>query len=265
MNTLAKHLAGQVNQVVEWLKARPGPHRLETISNSFQDTYADGIRLIFNPEMIRLLQTYTGVSWNAQLELLEYKNANAMKTPDELFRHIQNYSARPGGIPINFIKQNYTGSILYSDLLKTWEDEGKVLIMRFSQKATIPEPGAKPKKVVQAKGEDGSKTIMETGVNTWKAVMYDQGRADGLAPKGQVDESFRTMWASIETPESADLEKLLTELGHKVTPAEAAKKTANRAIKKDGRKKSRKQDVQKLTNVHMMALGVDLSQDYVPE
>jgi hypothetical protein len=97
-----------------------------------------------------------------------------MKTPDELFRHIQNYSARPGGIPINFIKQNYTGSILYSDLLKTWEDEGKVLIMRFSQKATIPEPGAKPKKVVQAKGEDGSKTIMETGVNTWKAVMYDQ-------------------------------------------------------------------------------------------
>lgn len=111
-----------------------------------------------------------------------------MKTPDELFRHIQNYSARPGGIPINFIKQNYTGSILYSDLLKTWEDEGKVLIMRFSQKATIPEPGAKPKKVVQAKGEDGSKTIMETGVNTWKAVMYDQGRADGLAPKGQVDE-----------------------------------------------------------------------------
>jgi hypothetical protein len=105
------------------------------------------------------------------------------------------------------------------------------------------------------------------------------------------------MWASIETPESADLEKLLTEreyntmlsspwdygahgrrrhcillhaasclhtappiptslntVGHKVTPAEAAKKTANRAIKKDGRKKSRKQDVQKLTNVHMMAL-----------
>lgn len=54
-------------------QARPGPHRLETISNSFQDTYADGIRLIFNPEMIRLLQTYTGVSWNAQLELLEYK------------------------------------------------------------------------------------------------------------------------------------------------------------------------------------------------
>jgi hypothetical protein len=91
------------------------------------------------------------------------------------------------------------------------------------------------------------------------------------------------MWASIETPESADLERLLTEresgqsrltprrahwpltlpmrffcisvlVGHKVTPAEAAKKTANRAIKKDGRKKSRKQDVQKLTNVHMMAL-----------
>ena len=46
----------------------------------------------------------------------------------------------------------------------------------------------------------------------------------------------------------------LNTVGHKVTPAEAAKKTANRAIKKDGRKKSRKQDVQKLTNVHMMAL-----------
>ena len=111
-----------------------------------------------------------------------------MKTPDELFKHIQNYSARPGGIPINFIKQNYTGNIPWVDLLKKWEDDGKILIMRFSAKATIPEPGAKPKKVVQAKGEDGSKTIMEAGLNTWKAVMYDQGRADGLAPKGQVDE-----------------------------------------------------------------------------
>jgi hypothetical protein len=54
-------------------QTRAGPHRLETIANSFQDTYSDGIRLTFSPEMIRLLQTYTGVSWNAQLELLEYK------------------------------------------------------------------------------------------------------------------------------------------------------------------------------------------------
>lgn len=43
-------------------------------------------------------------------------------------------------------------------------------------------------------------------------------------------------------------------MGHKVTPAEAAKKTANRVLKKDGRKKSRKQDIQKLTNVHMIEL-----------
>jgi hypothetical protein len=111
-----------------------------------------------------------------------------MKTSDELFRHIQNYSARPGGIPINFIKQNYTGNAPWQDLLKQWEQDGKVLIMRFSAKATIPEPGAKPKQVLQAKGEDGSKSIMDAGMNTWKAVMYDQGRADGAWGTGQVDE-----------------------------------------------------------------------------
>lgn len=72
-NGLARHLAGQVNQVVEWLKAKPGPHRLDAISIAFLDMYADGGKLMFTPEMIQLLQTYTGVSWNGQLELLEYR------------------------------------------------------------------------------------------------------------------------------------------------------------------------------------------------
>lgn len=134
-----------------------------------------------------------------------------MTTTEELFRHIQNYSARPGGISIPFIKQNYTGSVLWSDLLQKWEEEGRILIMRFAPRATIPEPGAKPRTLVQAKGEDGAKSLMEQGPNFWKAVMYDQARADGIAPKGQVDESFRTMWASIETPQDADLEAQLSE------------------------------------------------------
>jgi hypothetical protein len=54
-------------------QTKPGPHRLEEISNSFQDSRLDGTRLSFTEEMIKTLQTYTGVSYVAIHGLLEYK------------------------------------------------------------------------------------------------------------------------------------------------------------------------------------------------
>jgi hypothetical protein len=117
-----------------------------------------------------------------------YQNVHALPDSDSLFKYIQNYSTRPGGVSINHIKQNYTGNLDYKDLLAQWEQQGKILIMRFAPKAIIAEPGAKPRKVLQARGEDGQKALMDAGTGVWKSVVFDQARAEGVAPVGQVDE-----------------------------------------------------------------------------
>ncbi|GHJ89441.1 hypothetical protein NliqN6_5843 [Naganishia liquefaciens] len=217
-------------------------------------------------ELLEAVKQHEGIIHNAALNTIEYKPPYDWTTPQELLTYIKTHSSQPGGIPVARIRTEYSGPEHPNTLLTGWENEGHILIMRVPGNMSLPDPGAKLRRNAVMKGAElNAAPMMEVpnGKN-WRAVHWDSVRERGDAPPGKIDEEFREMWADVKTPVEADLPKLLAALGHKVDPRETAKKTA---VKGPSKKKKRTgaRNVSKLTNVHLLEKGIDLSKDYVPE
>lgn len=259
----------QVLSVVDYLKANKGPQRVTEIALNFNLQHRHlGVlqQLVIDADFLARLVKEQGIRFNDKLELLEFVNQNEITTANDLLNHIRLFSAKPGGIPLKFIKDNYTGKDLLGHLEK-WEKAGKILIMRTAGHGPLVQPGEKYVKNVWAKGADaGKETMMEQGAKAWKSVMWDEARQGNEdIPEGKVDDEFQQMWAAVETKPEDDLHEKLHQLGLKANNPNALDKPINKVVKKEKKKSKRKQDANKLTNVHMKELGFDFSQDFVPE
>ncbi|KAI5450179.1 hypothetical protein NCC49_003328 [Naganishia albida] len=246
------------------LKKRRGPINIPDLEWNLRVADPD-IRI--SEELLEAVKKHEGIVHNAALNTIEYKPPFDWQTPQQLLDYIKTHSSQPGGIPIGRIRTEYAGPEPVNPLLSSWEAAGHILIMRVPGNMTLPDPGAKVRRNAVMKGAEAANAqpMMDVpGGKNWRAVHWDSVRERGEAPPGKIDQEFREMWADVATPLDADLPKLLAALGHKVDPRETAKKTA---VKAPGKKKKRTgaRNISKLTNVHLLEKGIDLSQDYVPE
>ncbi len=108
-----------------------------------------------------------------------------MRRPETLETYIRAHSSRAGGVTIQDIRQQ---SAEHIKLLQTWEEEGKILIMRNPGKMPLPELGAKAKKRTMWNGEVGDPFMMEAGPKNYRAVFWDTVRELKEAPVGKIDQ-----------------------------------------------------------------------------
>ncbi|KAJ9097330.1 hypothetical protein QFC20_006243 [Naganishia adeliensis] len=234
------------------LKKRRGPINIPDLEWNLRVADPD-IRI--SEELLEAVKKHEGIVHNAALNTIEYKPPFDWQNPQQLLDYIKTHSSQPGGIPIHRIRTEYSGPEPVNTLLAQWETAGHILIMRAEERG---DEGCRG----ECAADDGG-----AGGKNWRAVHWDSVRERGDAPPGKIDEgvsSLGEMWADVATPLDADLPKLLAALGHKVDPRETAQKTA---VKASGKKKKRTgaRNISKLTNVHLLEKGIDLSQDYVPE
>ncbi|MBW0467910.1 hypothetical protein O181_007625 [Austropuccinia psidii MF-1] len=232
-----KQFATQIFKLVDALKANGGPMNLSDLEavTGVRGLLSEHTDTPFNQELFDAFNAHdrVNVTERGMVKLWSYRPDYLINSPKQVLELLQRFSSR-GGMPVVTLKQSWPNVM---SAITELENEGKVLVFRTE---AVP-------------GKEG----------VVKTVFYDElGCRENLgAKRGALDEEFRDMWHSLQTPPAHSLELELQEAGltsstsATVKPPPSQKKT----------KKKAKGGKVKITNTHLKDLGIDLSQDYIPK
>ncbi|KAG0146066.1 hypothetical protein CROQUDRAFT_723073 [Cronartium quercuum f. sp. fusiforme G11] len=231
-----KQFATQIFTLVDALKANGGPMNLSDLEavTGVRGLLSEHTDVPFNPDLYDAFNKHdrVNVTERGMVKLWSYRPDYLISNPQQLLELLQRFSSR-GGMPIVTLKQSWPNVM---SAITELENEGKVLVFR-------------------TEGMPGKEGVVKT-------VFYDElGCRENLGPsRGALDEEFREMWHSLETPPVHTLPQELQEAGLTSSTSTAVKP---QPTQKKSKKKGRGGKV-KITNTHLKDLGIDLSKDYVP-
>lgn len=189
----------------------------------------------FNQELYDAFNSHerVNVTDKGMVKLWSYRPDYLINNPQQVLELLQRFSSR-GGMPVVTLKRSWPNVM---SAITELENEGKILVYR-------------------TEGVGGKEGMVKT-------VFFDElGCRENLGPqRGALDEEFREMWHSLQTPPVHALPLELQEAGLTSSSSSTVKpQQASRKTKKKGGKGGKV----KITNTHLKDLGIDLSKDYVP-
>ncbi|EFP78890.1 hypothetical protein PGTUg99_013592 [Puccinia graminis f. sp. tritici] len=232
-----RQFATQVFKLVDTLKRTNGPMNLSDLEaqTGVRGLLSEHTDVPFNKELFDAFNSHerVNVTEKGLVRLWSYKPDYVINNPKQVLELLERFSGM-GGMPVNTLKQSWPNVMT---AITELENEGKVLVLRTES------VGAKE--------------------GTPKTVFYDQlGCRENLGPtRGALDDEFREMWHSLQTPPVHSLPSELQEAG--LTSSTSANLKPQQTTRKP-KKKGGKGGKVKITNTHLKDLGIDLSKDYVP-
>lgn len=231
-----KQFATQIFKLVDALKTNGGPMNLSDLEavTGVRGLLSEHTDVPFNQDLYDAFNNHdrVNVTERGMVKLWSYRPDYLISNPQQVLELLQRFSSR-GGMPIVTLKQSWPNVM---SAITELENEGKVLVFR-------------------TEGLPGKEGMVKT-------VFYDElGCRENLGPtRGALDEEFREMWHSLETPPIHTLPQELQEAGLSSSNSEVVKP---HIVQKKSKKKGKGGKV-KITNTHLKDLGIDLSKDYVP-
>lgn len=237
-DTAGNLLVTKLVKLVNALKAKGGPMNLSDLEavTGVRGLMNELTDVPFNQELYDAFNAHERVHMTESgvVKVWSYKPDYVITNAEQVLEVLRLFSSRGLGMPVGTLKQSWPHVMT---AITELENEGKILVYR-------------------TEGVGGKEGVP-------KNVFFDElGCRENLGPsRGALDEEFREMWHSLQTPPIHALPLELQEAGLTST-------SSNNIIKPQSNKKSKKKSGKggkvKITNTHLKDLGIDLSKDYVP-
>ncbi|KDQ20315.1 hypothetical protein BOTBODRAFT_152985 [Botryobasidium botryosum FD-172 SS1] len=181
------------------------------------------------PELLSKFKNHNQVIYNPKTDTYAYKTEfGNINNLEALIREIKFHTRKGGGLTIRTLKESWPSA---PAAIEDLEKAGKVLVTRTAK--------------------DGQAKMV-----FWNEMPESEG---GKA----ADQEFKDLWHSLTVPAEVDLLRSLASDGLQATMSEALPIKA--PVQKKSKKGAKRSRPGKITNTHLVKLGIDLTKDYVAE